>query len=125
VGNVYKIEGNSAIERSEQIVIPKDSPVPIWDSRKNKGIVSDTRENYSDPSEFDSKHAFDERVVNFLNFKIDNFINYHEQNISFIIFNKNEKITNFDHTLMEAMVNSAFTIHYLIKMIKSGSHKNQ
>jgi hypothetical protein len=124
VGNVYKIDENSAIDKSEQIVIPKDSPAPIWDSRKNKGIVSDTRENYSDPSEFDSKHAFDDRVVNFLNFKIDNFINYHEQNISFIIFNKNEKITNFDHTLMEAMVNSAFTIHYLIKMIKSGSHKN-
>ena len=125
VGNVYKIEENSEIEKSEQIVIPKDSHAPIWDSRKNRGIVSDTRENYSDPSEFDSKHAFDERVVNFLNFKIDNFINYHEQNISFIIFNKNEAITNFDHTLMEAMVNSAFTIHYLIKMIKSGSHKNQ
>ncbi len=124
VGNVYKIDENSEIQKSDQIVIPKDSPAPIWDSRKNKGIVSDTRENYSDPTEFDSRHAFDERVVRFLNFKIANFINYHEENISFIIFNKNEKITNFDHTLMEALVNSAFSIHHLVSIIKSGSHKS-
>ena len=124
VGNVYKIDENSEIQKSDQIVIPEDSSAPIWDSRKNKGIVSDTRENYSDPTEFDSRHAFDERVVNFLNFSIKNFINYHEKNISFIIFNKNEKITNFDHTVMEALVNSAFSIHYLVSIIKSGSHKS-
>jgi len=119
VGNVYKISKTGDIQKSEKIIIPKDSPAPIWDSRKNKGIVSDTRENYSDSAQFDSKHAFDERVNRFLNFRIDNFINYHEQNISFIIFNKKDKITNFDHTLMEALVNSAFTIHYLISLVKS------
>ena len=125
VGNVYKQDNNGELLKSEKIVITKDSPAPIWESRKNENIVSDSRENYSSPDEFDSNHAFDERVIDFLNSKIDNFINYHEQNISFIVFNKNEKITHFDHTLMEAIVNSAFTIHHLVNRIKSCVNKKE
>jgi hypothetical protein len=121
IGNVYKKNEMGDIKKSQEIVIPKDSPAPIWDSRKNKGIVSDSRDNYKNPSDFDSNHAFDKRVMDFLDFRIDNFINYHEQNISFIIFNKEEMITHFDHTLMEAIVNSAFTIHYLVSLIKKKS----
>jgi len=119
VGNVYKHDNSDELLKSEEIVISKDSPAPVWESRKNENIVSDSRENYSSPDEFESLHAFDERVLGFLNFQIDNFINYHEQNISFIVFNKSEKITHFDHTLMEAIVNSAFTVHHLVSLIKS------
>jgi len=123
VGNVYKRGENAEIKKSDEILIPKDSPAPIWDSRKNKGIVSDARENYQHSSKFDQKHAFDQRVLDFLGFRIDNFINYHEQNISFIIFNKHAPITHFDHTLMEAIVNSAFTVNYLVYLIQFGTKK--
>jgi hypothetical protein len=122
-GNVYKKLENDEIRKSGKISIPKDSPAPIWESRKNKGIVSDSRNNYSNPNEFDSNHAFNENVLNFLDFRINNFINYHEQNISVIIFNKNEEITLFDHTLMEAIVNSAFTSHHMVNLIKTAANK--
>lgn len=123
-GNVYKKTEGGEMKKSEKISIPKDSPAPIWESRKHKGIVSDSRSNYTAPNEFDSKHAFNEDVLKFLNFKINNFINYHEQNISVIIFNKEDEITLFDHTLMEAIVNSAFTSHHLVNMIKTAGNKN-
>ena len=121
VGNVYKQREDGSLEKSEQVDISRESSAPVWDSRKNKGIVSDTRDKYKHPEEFDNVHAFDERVKRFLGFKIDNFINYHEHNISFIIFNKETPITHFDHTLIEAIVNSAFTINYLVNLIKSRS----
>jgi len=117
-GHVYKKSASGEFLKSGEITIPANSPAPIWDSRKNKDLVNDSRDNYKDPAEFDTRHAFDERVLEFLNFKIDNFINYHEQNISVIIFNKNEVITHYDHTLMEAIANSAFTIHHLVNLIQ-------
>lgn len=115
-GHVYKaIEDN--IVKSDRLVIPKDSEAPIWESRKHKGLITKSNENFESLSEFYSKYRFDKRVKEFLDFEISNFVNYHEENISFIVFNKSGEISKFDLTLMEAIVNSAFTINYLVSLI--------
>jgi hypothetical protein len=119
-GNVYKLI-NKELVKSDEITIEKDSDAPVWDSRRESRLVSDTRANYRNPDVFDSKHKFDNKVLDFLDFRIDNFINYHENNISFIVFNKDNPISYFDHTLIEAVVSSAFTINYLVQKI----HSNQ
>jgi hypothetical protein len=116
-GFVYKTL-NGRINKSTEIVIPKDSEAPIWKSRRSLGIVTDDNKNYNDLDVFYQQNRFDPRVLEFLDFKIENFINYHEEDISVITFNKHSEITQHDLTLMEGIVNSAFTINYLVNIIK-------
>lgn len=117
-GYVYKFH-TGQIKKSGQIIIPKDSEAPIWKSRRSLGIVTDTINNYSDLEIFYQNNRFDSRVLDFLDFKVENFINYHEEDISVITFNKHSEINQYDLTLMEGIVNSTFTINYLVNLIKN------
>jgi hypothetical protein len=117
-GSVYKsIEGN--IKKSEEIIISKNSDAPIWKSRHSLGIVTDNINKYENSNIFYKNNSFDQRVLEFLEFKVENFINYHEEDISVITFNKQTEINQHDLTLMEGIVNSAFTINYLVNIIKN------
>ncbi|MBU8893591.1 MAG: hypothetical protein KOO66_12505 [Bacteroidales bacterium] len=117
-GFVYKLM-NGKIIKSNDIIIPKDSEAPIWKSRRSLGIVTDNIKKYSDPEVFYQNNRFDPRVLEFFDFKAENFINYHEEDISVITFNKHSEITQQDLTLMEGIVNSAFTINYLVNIINN------
>ncbi len=117
-GYVFKRDDNEKIEKSDQIIISRDSDAPIWESRKNKGMVTSSRKLFKNEEKFDEKFKFDKRVLSFLNFNIHNFVNFHEEDISFIAFNKENDITPYDLSFMEAIVNSAFTVNYLISLIK-------
>lgn len=117
-GFVYKIL-DGQISKSEEIIISKDSDAPIWKSRHSLGIVTDNIKKYQESDIFYQNNHFDSRVLDFLEFKIENFINYHEEDISVITFNKYSEITQHDLTLMEGIVNSAFTINYLVSIIKN------
>ena len=107
------------ISKSDEIIISKDSEAPIWKSRRSLGIVTDNIKKYKESDIFYQNNPFDLRVLEFLEFKIEDFINYHEENISVITFNKHSEITQHDLTLMEGIVNSAFTINYLVNIIKN------
>jgi len=117
-GFVYKFYSGQ-ITKSNEIIIPKNSEAPIWKSRRSLGIVTDTINNYSDSEVFYQNNRFDPHVLDFLDFKVKNFINYHEEDISVITFNKHSEINQHDLTLMEGIVNSAFTINYLVNIIKN------
>jgi hypothetical protein len=107
--------------KSGKIIISKESEAPIWKSRRSLGIITDTITKYDNAENFYQNNRFDPRVLDFLNFKVENFINYHEEDISVITFNKYSEITQHDLTLMEGIVNSAFTINYLVNIIKNCS----
>ena len=117
-GFVYKIL-DGQISKSNEIIISKDSEAPIWKSRHSLGIVTDNIKIHNDLEVFYQNNRFDLSVLEFLDFKIENFINYHEEDISVITFNKHSEITQHDLILMEGIVNSAFTINYLVNIIKN------
>lgn len=117
-GYVYKSASNN-IKKSDEIIISKNTDAPIWKSRKDLGIVTDSISNYNDQNLFYTNNRFNPRVTEFLNFKILNFINYHEEDISVITFNKQSEVTQQDLTIMEGIVNSVFTINYLVNIIKN------
>jgi hypothetical protein len=119
-GYVFKGQQNDLV-KSDLIRILKDSPAPIWDSRKTEcdiiGCVASATKPGSVPQEeFERTHPFDERVKNFLNFAITNYINYHEGDVSIIAFNKDSGIKNSDFSVMETVVNTARSITYLIDL---------
>ena len=68
---------------------------------------------------FYQNNRFDHGVLDFLDFKVGNFVNYHEEDISVITFNKYTEVTQHDLTIMEGIVNSAFTINYLVNIINN------
>ncbi|MCK5168333.1 MAG: hypothetical protein KAQ75_00530, partial [Bacteroidales bacterium] len=117
-GFVYK-SLNGKMNKSKEILIPKDSDAPIWKSRHKLGIVTDTINNYNDSEVFYQNNRFDPGVLDFFDFKIGNFVNYHEEDISVITFNKYTEVTQHDLTIMEGIVNSAFTINYLVNIINN------
>lgn len=116
-GHVYKMPLNKVV-KSEKIVIDKNSDAPIWNSRRDFGVVSDNIGNYNSQEEFEKTRPFDVRVKEFLGFKISNFINYHEDDVSVIIFNNANEISQNDLIFMETIVSSAFTTNYLKNLIQ-------
>jgi hypothetical protein len=115
-GYAYKTV-NGALLKSKEIIISKESEAPIWKSRRSLGIVTDNIQNYKNSELFYQNNKFDHQILDFLDFKIINFINYHEEDISVITFNKHTDINQYDLTLMEGIVNSVFTINYLVTKI--------
>ncbi|MCP4135464.1 MAG: hypothetical protein GY754_31135 [bacterium] len=114
-GYIFKDVG--VIKRSKLVTIPVESPAPVTSSRKKLKIVTDSIESFDSREEFERIYPFDEKVKKFLNFDINNFINYHHGEISIIIFNKKDRITGYDGIFMQIMVNNARTALDLLKNI--------
>ncbi len=115
-GYVFKQEDNR-IEKSELITIASDSSAPVRRSREKSSIVVGDISVYQSRVEFEKEYPFDDRVKSFLDFPIDNFINYHEVNVSVIAFNKNGVISKYDRMLIEIIVNNIKTVLGLVEYI--------
>lgn len=114
-GRVYKKKyGNLLI--SEHLEIAKDSSSPIWSSRRIEEVVSADYRDYSSSKEFMMAHPFDGKVQEFLNFPVINYVNYHQDKISIIAFNKDMYLTLYDKFSMETMVNTAMTVNTLVEL---------
>lgn len=111
IGRVYKQMGKG-ICTSNLIEIPKESNAPILDSIKSSSVAFAERSSETD---FDNKHPFNKQVRDFLDFKIENFINYYEGGVSVIAFNKPGKISDPDLVLMENLINKVRTLNVLIE----------
>lgn len=108
-GKVYKRD-DDVLEMSEDIVIDSQSEVSIWQSRRKNKIVSGNVNDYDSEKKFYDTYIFDTRVKEFIGNPIFNFINFHEEDVSIIVFNKPDQITDSDLLFIEAIVNSAFII---------------
>ncbi len=110
---------DNRIEKSKLITIRRDSSAPVLRSREKSSIVIGDISTFASRVEFEMEYPFDERVKEFLGFPIDNFINYHEVNVSVIAFNKAGFISKYDKILMEIMVNNAKTVLGLVEYIST------
>lgn len=116
-GNAYKvIKGQYTI--SDAVTLNIEDPSPVNLSRKKKGIVTDNRNNYSPPAEFDQKYAFNRAIIDFMGKEISNFVNYHNNEIAIIAFNKSEEISSYDLRTMESAVDNARVVSTLLDMAK-------
>jgi hypothetical protein len=119
-GYVFKGKHDDPV-KSELISVPKNSPAPIWASRRaecdiNGCVASATKSESITQEEFERMHPFDANVKKFLGFAISNYINYAEGDLSIIAFNKNMGIKKFDFSVINAVVNTARTITRLIDL---------
>lgn len=121
-GYVYKRESGKII-KSELLHIDKDSPVSITLSRKHNRIITDSIINYSNKDEFYNENSFDNRVIEFLGEDVKNYINVHKEDISTIVFNKSDEITNYDKRVVESIVDSARIISSLLDLAQTNDSK--
>jgi len=113
-GRVYKLQGKEIV-KSDDIIISEESNAPIWNSRTNESLVSDSVNNYSSREEFEKQRPFDKNVKEFLACDIQNFINYHEEDVSIIVFNKKTDISAHDLSFIESIVSTAFLANFFEK----------
>ena len=117
-GYVY-VAGSEGLLRSETVEIPPNSRAPILSSRQSKRTVSATVEEVGDRQEFLTRYPVDPRVQEFLGFGIESFVNYHEEDVAIIAFNKAGGIRESDRFAMETMVNTARTVNTLIDLAEA------
>ncbi len=121
-GRVYKMQDGRLLT-SVSVRVSRTSPAPIWLSRSTARVVSAERSDYDSTDEFEKAHPFDNRVKEFLNFPLYNFINYHEEEISIIAFNKEHRIDQTDRFAMETIVNTARTVNSLVSLAQANEAK--
>ncbi|MFQ5431847.1 MAG: HD-GYP domain-containing protein, partial [Nitrospinota bacterium] len=117
IGVASKIENDKYI-KSEPIEIQKISSAPVMDSRKYQRIVAETKTEDETQEAFDKAHPFDAGVRKFLGFDIENFVNFHQGDVSIIGFNRENGICKQDLSVMEALVNTAISTVSLIDLSK-------
>jgi len=122
VGSVFKQSLNQ-IEKSAPIVIPKESQAPINISRKKAQIITDDIDGYDSMEEFLQKNPLDPKVLDFIGFKVHNFITYNEADLSIIAFNYKSKITSYEKRFFEILVNNYRTMIMMVDLEKK--RKNQ
>jgi response regulator RpfG family c-di-GMP phosphodiesterase len=121
-GKIFKFS-NKILEKSETIELDRNSAAPVLASRISKRIISKSIEAFDSEEAFEKAHPFDKRVKGFLGFRINNFINYHEGDVSIIAFNKSEVRGKHDQYIFEAIANTARTTTYLIDLSLSNEEK--
>jgi serine phosphatase RsbU (regulator of sigma subunit) len=109
------------LEKSELIVVAKNSSAPIWASRRAECdvhgcVASETKSSSVTQDDFERIQAFDERVKEFFGFPITSYINYAEGEVSIIAFNKNSGIKKIDSSVINAAVNTARSVTRLIDL---------
>ena len=119
-GYVFKGKADD-LAKSELIQVPENSRAPIWESRKAAcdiyGCVASANKPETMTQEaFERTHPFDDRVKQFLDFAITNYINYAEGDVSIIAFNKEGGIRKHDSSVINTVVNSARSITHLIDL---------
>ncbi len=120
-GRVYKMD-DRGLRQSENIIIPPDSAAPIWQSRLQQRIITGQRRSGESHQEFSRRCPFDPQVAAFIDQAMENFVNYHQGELSIIAFNKGSGITKNDLFAMETLVNTARTVTNLIDLAESNEN---
>lgn len=113
VGQVFKKSADT-IQRSETIIIPKDSLAPINISRQKAEIITDEMEGYASKEEFLKHNPLDPRVLEFIHNPIRNFITYNAADVSIIAFNFKSAITPYEKSFFEILLNNYRTMVALV-----------
>ena len=119
-GYVFKGQSDDLI-RSELTAVSEKSSAPIWASRRaecdlNACVISSSNSEFTSQGSFEKEHPFDDRVKDFLEFAISNYINYAEGDVSIIAFNKDTGPNKYDPVFINAVVNTARMVTRLIDL---------
>jgi response regulator RpfG family c-di-GMP phosphodiesterase len=117
IGFVFKLKNNK-IERSAPIILPESSLAPVFQSRVQSRIVTDDITRYASEGIFQSKYHFDRQVLKFIDSPVQNFINYHQGDISIIVFNSHKKVTIYEKQFMEVLLNLSQSIITLVDLAR-------
>ncbi len=120
-GRVFKQQGGK-IERSDAFNIASGAAAAVHQSTMAEQMVSGQRQPNESAAEFLARYNFDPRVVAFIAQPLENFVNYHQGELSIIAFNKLPEISKHDLFAMETVVNTARTVTRLIDLAEANEN---
>jgi HD-GYP domain-containing protein (c-di-GMP phosphodiesterase class II) len=106
-GHCFKYNNEGKLVKSSEISLQIDENVPVFASRKQQGFVWENGSDYTDLEEFNHKFKFHEKVIDFLETPVSNWIDFHSKNVSIIAFNKSTSISRDDELILGPLVSSA------------------
>ena len=121
-GQVYKEEGDQ-LHASEPIAVSRESAAPIWASRQEERVIYAERAQGESEDEFVRRYPVDPRVRAFLGHPVENFVNYHEGEVSVIAFNLQRRIVPRDLVAMEVLVNNARSVTRMVSYAKENERR--
>ncbi len=121
LGQVFRL-ADKKLQISVPITIAPDTSAPIWQSTLQKQMVSGQRLADESHGDFIGRYQFDPHVLDFIDQPIENFVNYHQGELSIIAFNKLPVISKNDLFAMATVVNTARTVTRLIDLAESNEH---
>ncbi len=116
-GTAYKFR-KGKYEKSHTIEVSSDSSAPVNLSRKKDSIVTDSLKNYKNRAEFEKANPFNNKIKDFMDHNIFNFVNYHKGDITIIAFNNINEVTSYDLRTMESAVDNARVVSSLLDMAR-------
>lgn len=122
-GRVFVIRPDGEMEGSDEIVIKRDSDAPLLSSRKKRGVVYGDAGKFESRKEFEAKYPFDKRVSDFIKTPIKDFVNYHENDFSIILFNRRRKAIASEERVVSALVNLSHTIIRLVDIARENDEQ--
>lgn len=117
VGYVFK-QGKREVIRSAPITLHISSLAPVLQSRHQSRIVSDDVSHYASLKTFYAQYNFDRRVRSFIGEPIQNFINYHQGDLSIIVFNAKKKVTAYEKKFIEVLLNLSQSVLTLVELTR-------
>ena len=121
-GRVYK-EEEGELHSSEPIAVSQESAAPIWASRQENRVIYAERDRGESEDEFVQRYPVDPRVRSFLDSSVENFVNYHEGEVSVIAFNLQRRIVPRDLVAMEVLVNNARSVTRMVSYAKENERR--
>ncbi len=115
--------GHPRLARSEVFHIDADAKVPLRHSQQMERVVMDCATNHASVEAFETAHAFEPRVRDFIAEPIRNFANYHEGDITIIAFNRDGCLRPVDRMAMEALVTTVHTVASLVDLAVSNDER--
>ncbi|MCP4153237.1 MAG: hypothetical protein GY757_36235, partial [bacterium] len=121
-GITFKKE-KEKLSQSKLITIEKNSPSSIYTSRQYSRVIFGDMKECSSNEEFFKKYPFDQRVKDFLDFPIQNFVSYNEGGFFIEAFNKSGKLNRYDSMLVETLLNHTRSMVMLIDLAEKNDEQ--
>lgn len=117
-GTAFKLNGDGALERSDEISIDPDSHAPIFRSRREGRAVAASLKMFSDRASFERAYPVAPEVRSFLAAPVYNLVNYHAGPTSIVAFNKHPEVSRPDISFLEAAADAAHSFFAAIDVAR-------
>lgn len=122
LGHIYRRDNHEMI-RSEVIRLEQHQHQPVLSSHKAGQVIWADIKDFASPEAFEREHLLHSDVKRLLKGRINNFIDFYENDFSVVGFNKTGLIGEYDHLVIETAVNYTRSLNVFIDLARENDEE--